>query len=92
MLRFGKYQLDITKYEKQTNLRIVSLKFKPRICCKPKILLSSFDSNAAYDIIVPLPIHIHINVISGTTAILDGIGSHIFFEDKPFDFYAVMLT
>ena len=46
-------RLGVTRYEKQNDLRIGSLKFKFR---KPKVLQSSFDSNVVYYNIVSLHI------------------------------------
>ena len=52
----GKCQIDITRHEIQNNLRIDFLKFKLKICWKPWVLLSSFDSNVVCDIILWLRI------------------------------------
>ena len=49
--------MDITRYEKQNNLRTGSLKPKVRFCRKLEVLLSSFDCNVVRDIIVSLYIN-----------------------------------
>ena len=52
--------MDITRHEKQCNLRIDSRKCKLRICRKPEVLLSSFDSNAACDIMVSFTLNMRL--------------------------------